>query len=127
MGLSDIFERLDRLTGWSQPQQSSRAITPEDFGSGADLFDAATNAGERVTTDKLHVKPTAKRQGYGSAALRLVIDDLRRRHPGLRRFSTSCMPGADSPRPFYERLGFVFDGELDEDEEVGYLDLTRWA
>ena len=42
MGLSDIFERLDRLTGWSQPQQSSRAITPADFGSGADLYRMST-------------------------------------------------------------------------------------
>jgi diamine N-acetyltransferase len=59
-----------------------------------------------------------KRKGYGRAALRLVIDDVRRRHPTLRVFRTSCVPCADTPRPFYESLGFVFTGELDGDEEV---------
>lgn len=36
----------------------------------------------------------------------------------LRVFRASCVPGADTPRPFYESLGFVFTGELDDDEEV---------
>jgi diamine N-acetyltransferase len=66
-----------------------------------------------------------KRQGYGSAALRLVIDEVRRRHPTLRTFTTSCVPGPASPRPFYERLGFVFTGEVDDGEEVLALDLTQ--
>lgn len=65
-----------------------------------------------------------KRRGYGRAALRLVIDDLRRRHPALREFSVSCVPGPGSPRPFYESLGFVATGELDGGEEVLVLKLT---
>jgi len=65
-----------------------------------------------------------KRKGYGRAALRLVIDDVRRRHPTLRVFRASCVPGADTPRPFYESLGFVFTGELDGDEEVLALQLA---
>lgn len=68
-----------------------------------------------------------KRKGYGRAALRLVIDDLRRRHPTLRRFGTSAVAGADSPRPFYESLGFVFTGEVDDGEEVLVLDLQPAA
>jgi len=68
-----------------------------------------------------------KRKGYGRAALRLVIDDVRRRHPTLRVFRTSCVPGADTPRPFYESLGFVFTGELDGDEEVLALLFTGVA
>lgn len=65
-----------------------------------------------------------KRQGYGRQALRLVIEDLRQRHPTLRVFGTSCVPGPAGPRPFYESLGFVFTGEVDDGEEVLALDLT---
>lgn len=64
-----------------------------------------------------------KRKGYGRAALRLVIADVQRRHPGLKRLSTSCVKAPGTPRPFYESLGFVFSGEMDEDEEIGWLAL----
>lgn len=64
-----------------------------------------------------------QRQGYGRAALRLVIADVRRRHPTLRSFVTSCVPGPQTPRPFYEALGFVFGGEMNDGEEVGRLPL----
>ncbi len=66
-----------------------------------------------------------QRKGYGRVALRLVIDEVRRRHPALRTIGTSCVPGPDCPRPFYEELGFVFTGEVFEDEEVLALDLTK--
>lgn len=64
-----------------------------------------------------------QRQGYGHAALRLVIADVRRRHPALQSFVTSCVPGPQTPRPFYESLGFVFSGEMNDGEEVGRLRL----
>lgn len=64
-----------------------------------------------------------KRKGYGRAALRLVIADVQRRHPELKRFATSCVKAPGTPRPFYESLGFVFSGEMDEDEEIGWLRL----
>lgn len=64
-----------------------------------------------------------KRKGYGRAALRLVIADVQRRHPGLKRFATSCVKAPGTPRPFYESLGFVFGGEMDGDEEIGWLAL----
>jgi diamine N-acetyltransferase len=64
-----------------------------------------------------------KRKGYGRAALRLVIADVQRRHPALKRFATSCVKAPGTPRPFYESLGFVFNGEMDEDEEIGWLAL----
>ncbi|MFA6262616.1 MAG: GNAT family N-acetyltransferase [Bacteroidia bacterium] len=64
-----------------------------------------------------------QRKGYGRAALRLVIDDVRRRHPALPTFLTSCVRGPQTPRPFYEALGFVFSGELNDGEEVGRLAL----
>ncbi len=64
-----------------------------------------------------------KRKGYGRAALRLVIADVQRRHPELKRFATSCVKAPGTPRPFYESLGFVFSGEMDENEEIGWLAL----
>jgi len=66
-----------------------------------------------------------KGKGYGRAALRLVIDEVRRRHPTLRELGTSCVPGPATPRPFYESLGFVFTGEIDDGEEVLVLALDR--
>ena len=68
-----------------------------------------------------------KRKGYGHMELRQVIDDVRRRHPALAILSTSCVPGADSPRPFYESLGFVASGEVDNGEEVLTLQLHAQA
>jgi diamine N-acetyltransferase len=59
-----------------------------------------------------------KGKGYGRAALRLVIEEVRQRHPGLKQFGASCVQGPETPRPFYESLGFVFTGEIDEGEEV---------
>lgn len=64
-----------------------------------------------------------KGHGHGRAALRLVIEHVRRQHPELKAFYTSCVPGPGSPRPFYETMGFVFTGDIDEDEEVMRLDL----
>lgn len=71
-----------------------------------------------VTLWRFMIDTKHKRRGYGRAALRLVIDEVRRRHPGLRVLRTSCVPGPGSPRPFYESLGFVFTGETDGTEEV---------
>lgn len=67
-----------------------------------------------------------KGKGYGKAALILVIDDLRKRYPQLDVFRTSSVPGANSPRPFYEALGFAFNGEIEDGEEVLVLDLKSW-
>jgi diamine N-acetyltransferase len=64
-----------------------------------------------------------KRRGHGHAALALVVDHLRRTHPTLRQLVTSCVPGPGTPRPFYESIGFVATGEVDEGEEVLVLQL----
>ncbi len=66
-----------------------------------------------------------KRQGHGRQALRRVIDAVRQRHPGLRRFQASCVQGPETPRPFYESMGFVFTGEVDDGEEVLALALDK--
>jgi diamine N-acetyltransferase len=60
--------------------------------------------------------------GYGRRALELLIEHVRTR-PGAKALLTSCVPGDGSPCPFYEKIGFVYTGDVDEDELVMRLDL----
>jgi diamine N-acetyltransferase len=66
---------------------------------------------------KLLIDERYQRQGFGTAALDLVVDYFRAR-PGVDAISTSAVPGDGSPIAFYERYGFertgdvVFDGEV---------------
>lgn len=80
-------------------------------------------AEHRVFLWRFMIDAPRKGQGLGRAALRLVIEDLKQRYPGLQRFGTSCVIGPHSPRAFYESLGFVFTGEVDDGEEVLSLEL----
>jgi diamine N-acetyltransferase len=61
-------------------------------------------------------------KGYGRRALELVLDHVRAR-PGARVLTLSCVPGEGSPGPFYERFGFRYTGEMEDDELVMSLDL----
>jgi diamine N-acetyltransferase len=60
--------------------------------------------------------------GFGRRALQLLIDHVRTR-PGATALLTSCVPGDGSPCPFYEKMGFVPTGEVDDGELVMRLDL----
>jgi diamine N-acetyltransferase len=55
--------------------------------------------------------------GFGRRALELLFAHVRTR-PGARELYTSVVPGEGSPGPFYEKLGFAYTGEVDEDELV---------
>ena len=55
--------------------------------------------------------------GYGRRALELLVEYVKTR-PGAKALMTSCVPGDGSPCSFYERLGFVPTGEVDEGEIV---------
>jgi diamine N-acetyltransferase len=70
---------------------------------------------------RLMVAADRQRQGIGSAALALALDEVRSR--GGTELYTSWVPGEGSPGPFYERLGFEPTGELDDDEIVARLTL----
>lgn len=61
-------------------------------------------------------------RGIGRAALRLLVEHVRGR-PGATRLMVSHVDGADATQRFYESLGFVPTGELDEDEHVMALRL----
>lgn len=68
---------------------------------------------------RLMVAAERQRQGIGTAALALALDEVRAR--GGTEIYTSWVPGEGSPGPFYERLGFEPTGELDDDEIVARL------
>lgn len=61
--------------------------------------------------------------GFGKRALWLLIDHVRTR-PGAKALLTSCVPGEGSPCPFYEKNGFVYTGDVDDEELVMRLDLV---
>lgn len=72
----------------------------------------------RLLIDKRH-----QHRGYGTAALNEVVGYLRAR-PGTDVRWTSAAQGDATPKPFYERYGFVPTGEIVNDEVVFRLDLT---
>ena len=74
---------------------------------------------------KLLVDEHRQRQGIGRAALALVCQEVQ--DAGGRELLTSCVPGEGSPQPFYEGLGFVPTGEVDDGEVVLRLALRRFA
>ena len=63
-----------------------------------------------------------QRESIGTAAIGLAADEVRSR--GGTELYTSWMPGDGSPGPFYEHIGFVPTGELDENEVVARLSLV---
>jgi diamine N-acetyltransferase len=70
---------------------------------------------------RLMIGAAWQRRGYGTAALRLALDEVRGR--GGTEIYTSWVPDTDGPGPFYERLGFEPTGEIDDDEVVARLRL----
>ena len=70
---------------------------------------------------RLMVAADRQRQGVGTAALALAFAEVRSR--GGTEIYTSWVPGEGSPGSFYERLGFIPTGELDETEIVARLTL----
>jgi diamine N-acetyltransferase len=55
--------------------------------------------------------------GFAKKAMELLFDYIRTR-PGAKEVLVSCVPGEGSPQGFYEKLGFVLTGEMEEDEVV---------
>jgi diamine N-acetyltransferase len=60
--------------------------------------------------------------GFGRQALALLIEHVKTR-PNASALYTSCVPGEGSPGPFYEKMGFVYTGEVSDEELVMRLDL----
>jgi diamine N-acetyltransferase len=70
---------------------------------------------------RLMVGRDHQRRGIGAAALAQAIEEVRRR--GGTDLYTSWVEGTGSPQPFYEKLGFVANGEIDDGEIVARLAL----
>ncbi len=60
--------------------------------------------------------------GYGRAAVELLIEYVRTR-PGAAELLTSYVPQEGGPMVFYQKLGFVETGEIDDGEVVTRLEL----
>jgi diamine N-acetyltransferase len=65
---------------------------------------------------KLLIDERHQRHGYGSEVVRLVAELVR--SEGGTELMTSYVPGDGGPRGFYERIGFVPTGDLDNNGEV---------
>ena len=75
----------------------------------------------RLLIDRMH-----QRRGIGDRALRQFSERLRTH--GVPRLYTSCVEGiAGTPRPFYDRLGFVATGRIVDDETELVLELVQEA
>ena len=68
----------------------------------------------RLLVDRRH-----QRRGIGRRVLDLVVDACRER--GDKTLMVSWVDGKGSPRPLYERYGFVPTGEIDDGEVVARL------
>jgi diamine N-acetyltransferase len=65
---------------------------------------------------KLLIDERYQGRGYGAVVIKQIAEIVRAE--GATELLTSYMPGDGGPGGFYERLGFVPTGELDQDGEV---------
>ena len=65
---------------------------------------------------KLIIDERYQGRGFGAAVIRQIADVVR--GEGATELLTSYTPGDGGPGGFYERLGFVPTGELDQDGEI---------
>jgi histidinol dehydrogenase len=118
---------------WSLAQ-----VNYEPAGSAHALYDGDTPVGlvllydERQDKDepqnqlyvwRLMVDARHQRRGIGRAAIAWIVE--RARAGGFESVGLSHWPGEGSAGPFYEKLGFVYTGEVDEGERVMRFALTK--
>ncbi|MBV7334169.1 GNAT family N-acetyltransferase [Chloroflexi bacterium TSY] len=72
----------------------------------------------RLMIDKRH-----QGLGFGFQAVKHLIDYVKTR-PGATELLVSYVPGEGSPKPFYQKLGFVETGEIHHGEHEMRLVLT---
>ncbi|MGZ6670249.1 MAG: GNAT family N-acetyltransferase [Solirubrobacteraceae bacterium] len=99
------------------PDSWLRAIYHGDSVVG--VLDLATTDGDRSRPRlvRLLVDRDHQRQGVGRAALEQLVDHLRS-VAGAAALETSYVPGPDSPRGFYLKLGFEDVGRVEHGEQV---------
>jgi GNAT superfamily N-acetyltransferase len=89
------------------------------------LYDERQDAEEpqnQLYVWRLMVDARHQKRGIGSAAIAWIAE--RAREGGYASVGLSHVPGEGSAAAFYERLGFVYTGEVDEGERVMVLKLV---
>ena len=71
---------------------------------------------------RLMVAAEHQGEGYGRRAVDLLVDYVRTR-PNATELLTSYVPGDRGPMTFYQKLGFVETGEIDDGEVLTRLAL----
>lgn len=66
---------------------------------------------------RLMIDARFQRRGFGRQALELAIAYVKT-PPRARTLLTSYAPGEGSPGRFYEKMGFTYTGEIDDDGEL---------
>ena len=66
---------------------------------------------------RLAIDARFQKRGFGKRAVELVLKYVKTR-PKAEFLLTSCVSGKGSPIKFYEKMGFVQTGEIDEDGEL---------
>ena len=66
---------------------------------------------------RLMIDTRFQRQGFGRRAIKSILEYVKTL-PGAKVLWTSCVSGNGSPKKFYEKMGFIDTGTLDEDKEI---------
>jgi diamine N-acetyltransferase len=69
---------------------------------------------------RLMIDASHQGKGYGREAIKLLVQYVSTR-PNATALYVSYVPGEGGPAPFYEKLGFVPTGEIEEGEMVAKL------
>ncbi|MGL6338304.1 MAG: GNAT family N-acetyltransferase, partial [Waterburya sp.] len=95
-----------------------RAIYADDTPVGfVMLADSSANSSYTYYIWRLMIDSRFQKWGFGRRAVELILQHVKTR-PQAKYLLTSCAPGEESPRGFYETIGFAYTGEVDEDGEL---------
>lgn len=98
-----------------------RAIEADGELAGFVMLAERTSAHPEAYLWRLLVDRRHQRRGIGRRVMQQLFDQLRAE--GHTSLVTSWVPAPDGPEPFYQGLGFVPTGELDDDEVVARVAL----
>jgi diamine N-acetyltransferase len=98
------------------PYLVPRAVYDGDTMVGFTLYGHESSTG-RFYVVRLMIDRRYQRRGYGSEAMRLVVDELAR-DPACDAVYLSYVPENEGAARLYRALGFEATGEVDEDGEV---------
>ena len=66
---------------------------------------------------RLMIDESFQQQGFGRRTVELILE-YAKTCLGAKVLFTSCVSGDGSPRKFYEKMGFIYTGDVDEDGEL---------